>query len=227
MSDSLVQQHGGHGGIHAARQTHYHLVVADLLLKLGNCGVDERGGAPCAGASADVHHEVGQQFRAVGGMEHLGVELDAPGHLAADVVCGILHVLGRADYLVIGGHGGDGVAVAHPYLCGRGEAVHQRVLGSHDAEHGAAILAARSALDLTAVGVGQVLRAVAYAQQRQLALDLRQVGLRSVRVANRRRAARQYHSLHVRVNLRNLVEGMDLAIHVQLAHTARYELGVL
>jgi len=160
-------------------------------------------------------------------MVDLGMELNAPGRLSLDVEGGHAHILRAGDDPIAVGHARNGVAVRHPHLRGRRKVLHQGILRIGDREHRPAVLAARSRLHLAAEGVGEILRAVADAQQRQPPLDRREVGRRSLGIAHREGAARENHTPHRSVDRRNLVEGLDLAIDVQLAHTPRNELRVL
>ena len=160
-------------------------------------------------------------------MIDLGVELNAPCPLAADPVGRHADVLRRSDDPVPFGNARDRVAVRHPHLRRRRKIAHQRVLRVAHGEHRTAVLAAGSGLHLAAEGMRKVLRAVADAQQRQPAPDRRKIGRRSLGIAHREGAARENHAPHRRVDRRNPVEGVDLAIDVQLAHTPRDELRVL
>ena len=226
-ADGAVEQDGGHGGVDATGKAEDHAVVADLRAKLGHRGIDERVGTPGAGASADAEHEVGEETRPVGGMIHLGVELYAPGLLAHDMVGGDADIVGGADDVVRLRDGDDGVAVAHPHLCGRGHVGHEGVEGVDHGEHGAAILAAGGALHLAAVFSCEELGSVAYAEQGKAAFHDGKVGLGCLRVAHRVGAAGEDHALHVGVELRPSVEGVDLAIDVEFADSSGDELRVL
>ena len=117
--------------------------------------------------------------------------------------------------------------MAHPHLGGRWHVGHEGVDGVDHGEHGAAILAARGALHLAAVFSCEELGAVADAEQGKAAFHYGEVGLGSLRVAHRVGAAGEDHALHVGVELRPSVEGVDLAIHVELTHPAGDELRVL
>ena len=119
VADGLVQERRGHRRVDAAAQPQDHVVVADLLADGGHLLVDERARRPVAAEVADLGDEVAQDGRAVLGVDHLGVELDA--------------VDGAVAGVRLGGDGGDGrvvsrrdgaeahrqlrevVAVAHPH----------------------------------------------------------------------------------------------------------------
>ena len=78
LTDSLVQQHSGHGGIHAAAQSENHPVVSQLRFQLGHRSVYERSRTPILLAAANVHYKVFQQQRSLYGMKHFRMELHAP-----------------------------------------------------------------------------------------------------------------------------------------------------
>ena len=78
VSDSLVKQHSGNGGIHSAAQSENDLVVAQLRPELVDRSLHERRRSPLAAASADAYDEVAQQLSALNGVEHFGMELHAP-----------------------------------------------------------------------------------------------------------------------------------------------------
>ena len=227
VADGLVEQHGGHRRIDTARETQHHAVVAQPLAQLAHGRLDEALRGPRLRASADAHDEVAEQLRAVGRVVDLGVELDAPRLLTLDVVGRHADILRRGDNPVVVGHARDGVAVRHPHLRLGRKPLHQGIPGVAHRQHRTAVLAARRRLHLAAEGRGEELCPVADAQQRQPALDGREVGVGSLLVAHRVGAARENHAPHRRVERRNLVEGVNLAVNIQLAHTPRNELRVL
>ena len=119
LADGTVEQYGCHGRVYAARQAQNHAVIAQLLFQFGNRCLYKRGCAPFLLATADVDHKVLQQQRALDAVEYLRMELYGPDAFSANrgiaVGC-IAHVVGGGDALETIGDGGDGVAVAHPYL---------------------------------------------------------------------------------------------------------------
>ena len=227
LADGLVQQHGRHRRIHAARKRQHDLVVAQLLAQFAHGSLHKTLRGPRLPAAADVHDEVFEQLRAVGRMVHFGVELDAPRLLAPDVEGGDAHVLGAGDQFIVVGHARNGVAVRHPHLRAGRKAAHQRIRGVAHGEHRTAVFAAGRGLHLAAESRGEELRAVADAQQRQFALDGRKVGSRGLCVPHGEGTARKNHAPHRRVYRRNFVEGVDFAIDVQFADTACDQLRVL
>ena len=222
-----MEQHGGHRGVHAARKAQHHPVVAQLRAQIAHGRFDEALRRPRLRASADADHEVPEQLRAVGRVVDLGMELDAPRPLALHAEGGHADILRSGDEPVGNRHGGDRIPVRHPDLRGAGQAMHQRVLRIAHRQHRTAVLAARRRVHLAAESVGEVLCAVADAQQRKPPLDGRQIGIRGMLVPHRIGTAREDHPPHRSVYGRYLVEGVDLAIDVQLAHTPRDELRVL
>ena len=177
LADGLVQQDGGHRGIDTSRKAQHDLVIAQLLAQFAHGSLDEALRGPRLGASADACDEVLQELLAVGRMVDLGVELDTPRLLALDVKGGDAHIFRAGNDPVGVGDPRNRIAMRHPHLRGRRKVLHERILGIAHREHRASVFAARSRLHLAAEGVGQILCAVADAQQRQPPLDLREVGV--------------------------------------------------
>ena len=224
LADGAVQQHGGHGRIHAPAQAEDDAVVANLLLQLGHRSIHERGGAPRLVESADVRHEVAQHQRAVFAMEHLGMELHAPHLLALHLVGGDGHLVRRGDDAEVVRDGGDGVAVAHPHLRVFAHALQQGIVVLEAAQIRTSVLAAAGGFHLAPVGIGDELRAIADAQDGQLAADAVQVHLERLLVIHREGASGQDDALHAPVAVGELVVRHDFAIHIQLADAAADEL---
>lgn len=160
-------------------------------------------------------------------MVDLGVELNAPRRLALNTERRYAHILRPGNQPIRRGHRSDRIAVRHPHLRPGRQSRHQRVGGIAHRQHRPAIFAAGCGLHLAAEGRSQVLRPVADAQERQTALYLPEVGSRRVLVAHGIGAARKDDTPHRRVERRNLVERMDFAIDVQLAHAPRDKLRIL
>jgi len=168
VADRLVDQHRGHRGIDAARQAADHLAVAHLCADLGDLGGAELGHGPVARQAADMAHEVRQQLGAVGGVDHLRVELH---RIIAALVIGdhrIGRTAARGDGAEAGGELGDMVAMAHPHLVALALApqpVEQRTLVG-DLNECLAELPGHSPLDPPAELEVHRLLAVADAEQR-------------------------------------------------------------
>ena len=222
-----MKQHGGHRRVDAAREAQHDFIVAQFLAQLAHGSLDEALRSPALSASADADHEILQQLRAVGRMVDLGMELDAPRLLALDTERRHAHVLRPGDQTITGRHRRDGVAVRHPHLRPGRQSGHQRIGGIAHRQHGAAVFAAGCRLHLAAVGRREVLCPVADAQQRQPPLDLPQIGIRGPGIAHRKRAARENHAPHRRIERRNLVERVNLAIDIQFAYAPCDELRIL
>ena len=75
VADRLVDQHGGHRAVDAARQPADDAPLADLGADLGDLARTEVRHAPVAGQAGDAAHEVADQLRAARRVRHLGVEL--------------------------------------------------------------------------------------------------------------------------------------------------------
>ena len=58
MANRLVQQHGGHRGVHAAAQAQNHLIFTQLGAKLRHRRLDEGGRCPVAFAATDTQGKV-------------------------------------------------------------------------------------------------------------------------------------------------------------------------
>ncbi len=116
VADRLVDQHRGDRAVDPARQAADHPALPDLLADVGDLGVAEARHRPVAGAAADVAHEIGEQFAAVGRVHDLRVEHQA---VALRLLVGGDRE-GRAfragDDLEPGRERLDAVAVAHPHL---------------------------------------------------------------------------------------------------------------
>ena len=182
-ADGLVEQHAGYGGIHATAQAQDHALVPDLLPECLDRRLDERVRGPVAGAAADVQCEVGQHAGTLDRVVHLRMELHREGGFAREIKSSV-HDIGRGgDDAGTGRQRGNAVTVRHPDLRFGGNALQQRGF-RHHFQHGAAILAGVGSFHFATSSMGHVLGAVADAQQRELAAETRQVGLRCVRIAH-------------------------------------------
>jgi len=94
-ADGLVQQRGGDGGVHAARQTEQHAGLADLGANVGHGMGDEVLRGPVLLGPADPHEEVADHVHAALGVENLGVKLDAVEAALAVLDTGKRRVLGH------------------------------------------------------------------------------------------------------------------------------------
>ena len=165
LADGLGQHSGQHGGIHAAGQCAQHLALADALPQSLDIVLYKGIHLPVAGAAADVVHEVAQHLLALGGVQHLRVELYGVQTLFGifngchRAVCGVGSDLEAGSRLL------DVVIVAHPADGRRLHIGEQLALGVH--KHlGLAVLTLGSAADMTAQQVHHQLAAVADAQHR-------------------------------------------------------------
>ena len=165
LADGLGQHSGQHGGIHAAGQGAQHLALADALPQSLDIVLHKGIHLPVAGAAADVVHEVAQHLLALGGVQHLRVELYGVQTLFGifngchRAVCGVGSDLEAGSRLL------DVVIVAHPADGRRLHIGEQLALGVH--KHlGLAVLTLGSAADMTAQQVHHQLAAVADAQHR-------------------------------------------------------------
>ena len=139
----LAHRFGQHGGQHrridAAGQSAQHLAAADLLAQGLDVALDKGVHLPVAGAAADVVDEVAQHLFALGGVQHLGVELDG-----VEALFRLFHGRHRAvdgvpRHLEAGGRLLDVVVVAHPADGGGGHPFKQ-LAGSVQKDLGLAVL---------------------------------------------------------------------------------------
>ena len=161
---STVEQHGTHRTVDTAREAQYHAVRTYLLTQLLDCSLDVVGSRPVLLATAHINYKVLEQLCALNAVEHLGVELNAKERLAVkrgDVVCGILHLWSASHYMGTCGDCGDGVTMAHPHLTVVVKALEQGARLVDSGEVLATILAATSGLNIAAIGVSDVLSAIA------------------------------------------------------------------
>ncbi|MNX96311.1 hypothetical protein D3C86_1286230 [compost metagenome] len=231
IADGFVDQDGGDGAVHPARQAADHLGRTDLLADLGDLLVAIGGHGPVAGQASDAVGEVLQDHGAARGVHHLRVELHAVDLALLIGDGGIGRAFRGGDDVEAFGDGGDAVAVAHPHglaVIDGADAGEQRALAGDD-DLGAAELAMVAALDLAAQLGADGLLAVADAQHRHAGLEQGVVSLGAVGVRGRAGSARQDDGLgRDRLQrLARLVERMDLAIDAGFAQAARDQLGHL
>ena len=160
-------------------------------------------------------------------MEHFGMELDREGGLAYDLVGGVRDIGGLGDGDAPFREAGDGVAMGHPHLGMDLDAVHERGIRPDDVQHRPTVFPGEGAFNLSAAMVRNVLRAVADAEDRQLAFHAFQRELRGVRVPDGARTAGQDDTLHGVIQGRHFIIGKDLAIDIQLPQAAADQLGHL
>ena len=122
VANRLVEQYGYHRRVHAARQTEYHTVGANLRFEFAHCALHKCVRTPFLLAAAYVHHEISQQECPLQRMEHLGVELCAEDRCVGialrrgKIVSSVFDGLGRSHHLCTLRNTGNTVAMRHPYL---------------------------------------------------------------------------------------------------------------
>ena len=154
------------------------------------------------------------------------MELHGIGLLTEDAVGRVDHAGRRGQYSGVIGQDRDRVAVRHPDRTLRRNTVEKRVALFH-LEFRPAVLARTGAFHRPAVVVGEILGAVADAQQGQASLDAAQVDLRRIARRNGAGTSGKDHAIDRIVERRDLVEGMDFAIDVEFAEAPADELGHL
>ena len=115
IADRLVDQHRGDRGIDAARQAADHPRLADLRADTGDLLFAESRHRPVGLEAGDLEQEIGDEFRAVGGVGHLGMEhgrVVAARFVGGDGVGRVLRH--RIDAKPVG-QPGHAVAMAHPH----------------------------------------------------------------------------------------------------------------
>ncbi len=240
LTDGTVQKHGGHAGIHTARQAENHAVVAQLRLQFRNRRINKRGGTPVLTAATNIDHEILQQKRAQRRMEDFRVELHGEnrsppygprggfitiildicvplGGRQGGCVCRKLHVLGRGDALEALRNLRDAVAVAHPHLRTLLETVEKRIFRVHELQVGASVLARVGLLHPSAIGVGNELRSVANAEHGDFPDKLREIDLEGVGVVHREGRPAENHADDALVAHGKLVVRKDFAERVEFA----------
>ena len=152
------------------------------------------------------------------------MKLNAPNRLVVSLISGISYIFGRSNRAPSLGQGGDGVAVAHPYLRIGREALEEPVAMLYKGEVGTPLLTAAGGLHVAAVGVAHILRTVADAQYWQAAADLAEVHLEGLGVVDAVGRAAENHPNHRGVVVRELVVRQNFAERVHFSHTPADEL---
>src|SRR5258708_6469768 len=92
---------------------------------------------------------------------------------------------------------------------------------------GPAILARAGGQNLASIKMGNILRAIANTQNRQLTIEFFKIKTRRIILPYRIRAARKDDTFYCAVNFGKMIKGMYLAVDIELPDTARDELGKL
>ena len=224
-----MDQHGGDRTVHAPRQTADHLLVADLRADFGNRLLAVSAHGPVA-LEPGQPHEVFVEFRTLGRVVHLGVELhgvELPRHIGGDgkgsVGRGAIDLKARGD-------GRHVVAMAHPdlFLPALKPAVQQRQAVGGGRYIGPAELGcAMAAFDMAAQKVHHHLLAIADAKDRHAKVEHPLGRHRRAIPVDRSGTARQDHGPWRKLRQKGVVDpvvGVNLAIHVQFAQAARDQL---
>ena len=161
MTDRPVDQGCGHRRIHAATERADHPGRSNLGPDLGDLLVDDPIHRPCRRGTGEVEHEAAEHVLAVGGMDHLGVELNRPHPPVVTLERGGWCVGRRSRRGETRRHLGDRVEVAHPHVLGCGQVSQQGRAAIGDSEVGASVLAAHAPPDGAAELLGDELGAVA------------------------------------------------------------------
>ena len=118
-------------------------------------------------------------------MVYLRMELHAPAFLAFYLISGYRHLFCGSDNLESFRKRSDGVAVAHPHLAARLDAVQEGIGFIYLRENGASELAAVGGFNLASSGHGHELRSVADAENGIAAAYLFNVDFESFLIVNR------------------------------------------
>ena len=228
FADRAVEKRGSHGAVHAAGERQQHLAAADLGADLLNGFADVIRHAPLGGKAADLIEKVLQNFGAVDGVQHLGMELHAVELSVRVLDGGVGAARGVRDGAEAGGKALDLDAVAHPADARRLNAVEQQTRAVVRQLH-LAILADLGSAAGTAELMDHQLLAVADAENGQTQLENGIVERGGVRLKHRRGAAGEDDGGGVKsadVVHRHGV-GLDLAVDAAFTHAARDEQIVL
>ena len=229
IADGLVHERSSNRGINTTGQRTDDRLVADLLADLLDRGVDDRGHGPVARRAAPFAKEALDHMLAVLGVHDFRVEL----HAVELAFCR----LERSDGGVGGGgrgrdtvrRHGDGVEMRHPDVLLGGGARQQGAAVALDGEGGAAVLAPIGAADRAAILLGDQLRAVADAENRNVEVVHGRIdGDSSVGVHGIGAAAEDDAGGRLRRDLGGGGAGRDdLAVDVGFSYPTGDQLGVL
>ena len=167
VADGFVEECGDDGGVDSAGEATDDAFVADGFFDLAGRFVGEVSHLPEPGAFADFIEEVAEEVRAMEGVGHFGVELDADeGVVGVDRTDGGAWAgFGRGDGFKVGiAQVRDLVAVGHPDLCGFGDGSEDAPLVGMDVEHRASELGVVGFGDACAEEFAAQLHAIADAQ---------------------------------------------------------------
>ena len=202
--------------------------LPDLGADAGDLLLAEGGHRPVAFEAGDLEKEIGEELRAVGRVNHLGVEhcrVIAARFVGRDGVRRILRHRIDAETLWQAGHA---VAVTHPHRIAPTRSPHAIEQGGRreDLDLRPAEFRRVAALDLAAELLAQGLLAVADGEDRNSAFEDFHGRARAARLRNRRRPAGQDHRLGLqpRERFARLRERVDFAIDARLAHAPRDQL---
>ena len=230
-ADRAMYQRRGDGRIDATAERADHPARTHLGPHRGDLLVDDRRHRPCPLATGQIVQEPAEHRHAVRGVHHLGVVLHAPDPCRRVLQHGHRCIRGGRGGNEARRHLGDRIEVAHPHVVLIGDLVgeQRRFRTRRTAQPGPPILATHTASDDTAELMRDQLRAVADAKDGDAKFVYGRVecwravdvdALRSTRQDQRRRPA--IGDLARREAVRH-----DLGVHIELAHAAGDELGVL
>ena len=224
-----MDEQGGHGGVHAAREPADHAAVADLGADALDLLGDDRLGAPRAVAAADVLEEAHEDLRAVGRVDDLGVELDAVDPPVDVLERGHGRLARRRERGEARRRREHRVAVRHPAGLLLGQAAEQAPALAVELEVRTAELPHLGALDVAAQAQHDRLHPVADAQHGDPELEQLGIELGGARRVDGRGPAGEDEPLGgAPADLLGAdVVGQQLGEHPALAHPAGDELGVL
>ena len=159
-------------------------------------------------------------------MIHFRMELDRIGRLILELKSRIDHIGGGGDDFRPAGEAGDAVSMGHPDRTLFLDTPQQR-RGRYDPQDGPPVFAAVAAFHRSAALLGQILGAVADAQQRNPPPQPGQVHLGRVGIPDRTGAAGEDDASDGAVQLRHFVIGEDFTENIALAKAPADQLGHL
>lgn len=227
IADGSMEQLRRDRAVNATRKAENDRVVADFRLELGNGFVNEIGRSPVARTPTNVHHKILQQQWTIRAVPNLRMELNAPHLLVLAPKTRMLHVAGRADHLEIRANGLNRIAMRHPHLRARFDAVKQVILVVDMCEICPAIFAGVGSFNGSPVSRCEVLRTVTNAEDRHLPKEGLQVRSWRLFFPHAVRRTTENHPFDIVWNRLESVPRNDFRVDIQFSDAPSDELGVL
>ena len=160
-------------------------------------------------------------------MIYLGVELYSVNFTVQNMVAGHLNVSGARDHFKNIRISFYGIAVRHPHLTTRSHSFYQLIFTVYKRQIGPAVFPDFCRNYFAAPEFYKVLCSVANTKYRDFVTQRTQIREGCVRIVGGGRAARKDNTFKALVYIRDFCTGMYLAVNIELAYSAGYQLGVL